>query len=99
MTAAFNLPLALVVMPLPENTLSLGPHTNPGESEHSKPKVAMLVRMSTETLDALQALGEKPPIDVEFGDLPVSRSHSSALPAADHTRASILEMSFMRCGH
>ncbi|KAF8070214.1 hypothetical protein FPV67DRAFT_1486660 [Lyophyllum atratum] len=57
-------------MPLPETTLSLGPHTNPGESEHSKPKVAMLVRMSTETLDALQALGEKPPMDFEFGDTP-----------------------------
>ncbi|GLB37141.1 hypothetical protein LshimejAT787_0401920 [Lyophyllum shimeji] len=55
-------------MPLPETTLALGPHTNPGESEHSKPKVAMLVRLSTEALDALQGLGEKPPIDFEFGD-------------------------------
>ncbi|KAF5385882.1 hypothetical protein D9615_002475 [Tricholomella constricta] len=57
-------------MPLPEASLSLGPHTHPGESEHSKPKVAMLVRLSTETLDAIQALGEKPAMDFEFGDAP-----------------------------
>ncbi|KAG5641139.1 hypothetical protein DXG03_005935 [Asterophora parasitica] len=57
-------------MPLPESSLTLGPHTNPGESEHSKPKVAMLVKLSTETLDAIQALGEKPAMDFEFGDAP-----------------------------
>ncbi|KAG5637996.1 hypothetical protein H0H81_002357 [Sphagnurus paluster] len=30
----------------------------------------MLVRLTSETLDALQALGEKPPLDFEFGETP-----------------------------
>ncbi|KAG6864790.1 hypothetical protein C0991_007120 [Blastosporella zonata] len=57
-------------MPLPESTISLGPPTNPGEMGPAKPKVAMLVRLSSATIDALTSLGEKKELDFEFGNAP-----------------------------
>ena len=61
-------------MPLPpDSTLALLPHTNPGELGHSKPKQAMIVRLSADTLDALQSYnGDKPLLDFEFADIPVA---------------------------
>ncbi|CAA7263200.1 unnamed protein product [Cyclocybe aegerita] len=52
-------------MPLPtDTTLSLLAYPRP---DFSKPKKAMLVRLSTETLGALESL---PPVQFEFGDSP-----------------------------
>ncbi|KAJ3502295.1 hypothetical protein NLJ89_g8958 [Agrocybe chaxingu] len=52
-------------MPLPtDTTLSLLAYPRP---DFSKPKKAMLVRLSTETLEALESL---PPVQFEFGDSP-----------------------------
>lgn len=58
-------------MPLPIDTcLTLLPHTNPGESDCSRPKQAMIVRMSAESLEALYPCdGEQPPLEFEFGDI------------------------------
>lgn len=56
-------------MPLPTNSaLSLLPANRPGDALPSKPKHAMLVRMSSQTLDALDAF---PTVQFEFGDNPV----------------------------
>ncbi|KAF7428344.1 hypothetical protein PC9H_007565 [Pleurotus ostreatus] len=58
-------------MPLPANgSLSLQGHSRPGDAVHSKPKQAMLVRMSAETLEALSNFQNQPQMDFEFGDNP-----------------------------
>ncbi|KAG6816963.1 hypothetical protein H0H87_001277 [Tephrocybe sp. NHM501043] len=58
-------------MPLPESTISLGPLTNPGETEPTKPKVAMLVRLSSATIDALTSIAEnKQDMEFQFGETP-----------------------------
>ncbi|KAH7928899.1 hypothetical protein BV22DRAFT_1057898 [Leucogyrophana mollusca] len=58
-------------MPLPNGaTLSLQGHSRPGDSVQSKPKQAMIVRMSTETLEALESFPNCPPMDFEFGENP-----------------------------
>ncbi|KAH0828047.1 hypothetical protein J3R83DRAFT_3697 [Lanmaoa asiatica] len=55
-------------MPLPDSTpLSLQVSSN---AVQSKPKRAMIVRMSAETLDALEAFPNHPPMSFEFGDNP-----------------------------
>ena len=59
-------------MPLPRNgVLSLQGHSRPGDTVHSKPYQAMVIRMSTETLELLHASPEPPPMDFEFGAKPV----------------------------
>lgn len=56
-------------MPLPTNSaLALLPANRPGDALPSMPKHAMLVRMSSQTLDALDAF---PTVQFEFGDNPV----------------------------
>ncbi|KAF8894147.1 hypothetical protein BD779DRAFT_979856 [Infundibulicybe gibba] len=55
-------------MPLPVNgSLLLQGHSRPGETLHSKPKQAIIVRMSEETLEALEAFPQHPQMDFEFG--------------------------------
>lgn len=62
-------------MPLPTNgPLSLQGHTRPGEGISTKPKLAMIVRMTEETLDALQNLPPEERMDFEFGEHAVSVS-------------------------
>lgn len=56
-------------MPLPGNgVFSLQGHSKPGDTQCSKPKQAMIVRMSSETLDALDGQAK---MQFEFGDSPV----------------------------
>jgi RNA polymerase II elongation factor ELL len=58
-------------MPLPTNgTLSLQGYSRPGDTVHST-KQAMIVRMSAETLEALQFFPQHPQMDFEFGEKPV----------------------------
>lgn len=60
-------------MPLPSGTqLSLQGHSRPGDTVHTKPKQAMIVRMSAETLEALEDFSTNPEMKFEFGDSPVS---------------------------
>lgn len=59
-------------MPLPANgTLSLQGHAGPGVTQQSKPKQAMIVRMSAETFEALESQSNPPRIEVEMGKRPV----------------------------
>ncbi|KAH7919416.1 hypothetical protein BV22DRAFT_861485 [Leucogyrophana mollusca] len=56
-------------MPLPNGaTLSLVGHRRPGDIVQTKPKQAMLVRMSTEMLEALESSTHHPPMEFEFGE-------------------------------
>ncbi|KAG1777776.1 hypothetical protein EV702DRAFT_222969 [Suillus placidus] len=58
-------------MPLPNGTpLSLQGHSRPGDTIQTKPKRAMIVRMSAETLEALEDLSSNPVMNFEFGDSP-----------------------------
>ncbi|KAG1751448.1 uncharacterized protein EDB91DRAFT_1105640 [Suillus paluster] len=58
-------------MPLPSGTsLSLQGHSRPGDTIQTKPKHAMIVRMSAETLEALEDLSSVPAMNFEFGDEP-----------------------------
>lgn len=58
-------------MPLPSGTpLSLQGHSRPGDTVQTKPKHAMIVRMSAETLEALEDLSSSPVMNFEFGDSP-----------------------------
>jgi RNA polymerase II elongation factor ELL len=60
-------------MPLPSGTqLSLQGHSRPGDTVHTKPKQAMIVRMTAETLEALEDFSNSPEMNFEFGDNPVS---------------------------
>ncbi|KAJ7262273.1 hypothetical protein B0H12DRAFT_1321896 [Mycena haematopus] len=55
-------------MSLPTNVkLSVQGHSRPGDTSHSVPKQAMIVRMTAETLDALQA---NPRMEFTFGPEP-----------------------------
>ncbi|KAJ7045416.1 hypothetical protein C8F04DRAFT_1064714 [Mycena alexandri] len=55
-------------MSLPTNVkLSVQGHSRPGDTSHSMPKQAMIVRMTEETLDALQA---SPRMEFTFGPEP-----------------------------
>ncbi|KAF8632701.1 hypothetical protein AX17_004773 [Amanita inopinata Kibby_2008] len=57
-------------MPLPPNcTLSLLGHSRPGDTVHSNPKQAILIRLSTETLDTLEANPDA--MKVDFRDNPI----------------------------
>jgi RNA polymerase II elongation factor ELL len=59
-------------MPLPGNgVLSLHGHSRPGDTIHSNPKHAMIVRMSDETLELLEGYPNKLSMDFEFGENPV----------------------------
>ena len=66
-------------MPLPKNSsISLQGHSRPGEGTTTRPKVAMVVRMTEDALDALQNLTPADKMDFELGgDKPVS--HPSPL--------------------
>ncbi|OAX41123.1 hypothetical protein K503DRAFT_736194 [Rhizopogon vinicolor AM-OR11-026] len=58
-------------MPLPSGTqLSLQGHSRPGDTVHTKPKQAMIVRMSAETLEALEDFSNNPEMNFQFGDSP-----------------------------
>ncbi|KAG2154367.1 uncharacterized protein EDB93DRAFT_1081312 [Suillus bovinus] len=58
-------------MPLPSGTpLSLQGHSRPGDTVQTKPKHAMIVRMTAETLEALEDLSSNPSMNFEFGDNP-----------------------------
>ncbi|KAH9485346.1 hypothetical protein JR316_0002254 [Psilocybe cubensis] len=58
-------------MPLPTNTtLSLLGYSRPGDPVQTKPKEAMLVRLSIETLNALSTNGPTPSLSVQLGDNP-----------------------------
>ncbi|PFH46387.1 hypothetical protein AMATHDRAFT_7882 [Amanita thiersii Skay4041] len=57
-------------MPLPPNcTLSLLGHSRPGDTVHSRPKQAIIIRLSSETLDAIEMSSA---VQIDF-------SHSPAL--------------------
>ena len=59
-------------MPLPANAvLSLHGHVGHAVPEQAKTKQAMIVRMSAETFEALEAQPNPPKVEVEFGDNPV----------------------------
>lgn len=65
-------------MPLPAtNPTSLMGHSRPGEAIATKPKVAMMVRMTEDALDALQGLASEQQMEFEFGGRPVSTVSSS----------------------
>ncbi|KAH9948660.1 hypothetical protein B0H21DRAFT_805422 [Amylocystis lapponica] len=56
-------------MPLPGNgTLSLQGQGRPGDTLYSKPKRAMIVRMSAETFEALEGFPNQPKMEFEFGE-------------------------------
>ena len=58
-------------MPLPINTtLSLFGASRPGDALPSKPKKAMLFRMSSDILDALES-STQPQVQFQFGENPV----------------------------
>ncbi|KAF8200872.1 hypothetical protein BJ912DRAFT_586242 [Pholiota molesta] len=58
-------------MPLPTNSsLVLLPSSKPGDALHAKPKHAMLLRMSSQTLDALESFPTNPQVQFQFGDSP-----------------------------
>ena len=62
-------------MPLPHNTaLSLLGYSRPGDAVQSKPKQAMIIRMSAETLDALESFPNHPQMEFELGANPVRLS-------------------------
>ncbi|KAG6813635.1 hypothetical protein H0H92_008871 [Tricholoma furcatifolium] len=56
-------------MPLPPTTLSLGPFTNPGETQPTKPRPAMLLRLSSAAIDAIIA-NQEAQLDFESGQSP-----------------------------
>lgn len=56
-------------MPLPPDaTLGLMGFSRPGETSQSRPKQAMIIRMSEKTLDLLESL---PQLQFDFSDNPV----------------------------
>ncbi|KAL4073800.1 hypothetical protein V8B97DRAFT_1936433 [Scleroderma yunnanense] len=58
-------------MPLPDNgPLSLHVHSSLGNAVQSKPKQAMIIRMSAETLEALESFPNHPEMHFDFGDNP-----------------------------
>lgn len=61
-------------MPLPDGQIPLHSHSLPGETTSTKPKQAMTVKLTGETLDALQNLGLEERMEFEFNDKPVRRS-------------------------
>ncbi|KAJ7188376.1 hypothetical protein C8R46DRAFT_1054601 [Mycena filopes] len=65
-------------MSLPTNVkLSVQGHSRPGDTSHSMPKQAMIVRMTEETLDALQA---NPHMEFTFGSEPGITINGSFYP-------------------
>ncbi|KAK2467762.1 hypothetical protein APHAL10511_000057 [Amanita phalloides] len=72
-------------MPLPSNcALSLLGHSRPGDTVHSKPKQAIIIRLSTEILDALEANPDA--IKIDFNDSPVlwaGSAHFAMNPAKE----------------
>lgn len=58
-------------MPLPDSgPLSLHVHSSLGNAVQSKPKQAMIIRMTAETLEALEAFPNHPEMHFDFGDNP-----------------------------
>ena len=73
----------LLDMPLPENTtIPLHGHSRPEDALHSKPKQAIFLRMSTETLEALQA-SPLPQVQFTFGKRSVSSIPTTRSPQLD----------------
>ncbi|KAI0339830.1 hypothetical protein BDW22DRAFT_546547 [Trametopsis cervina] len=80
-------------MPLPANgVLSLQGHVGPGVTEQSKPKQAMVVRMSAETFEALEAQPALPKVEVEFGDNPGIYVGDTFFPMRPHQEHSPHEL-------
>jgi hypothetical protein len=78
------------IMPLPaNNTLSLQGYSRPGDTVHSKPKQAMIVRMSAETLEALEVFPQQPQMDFEFGDNPVCFISPLLIPLSNYRAGNI----------
>ena len=70
-------------MPLPVNsTLSLLPA---GAGNDSSKKKAMIVRMSTETLDALEGFPDHPAMDFDLGENPARTFHPILESHADQS--------------
>lgn len=70
-------------MPLPENTtISLHGHSRPEDALHSKPKQAIFLRMSADTLEALQA-SPLPQVQFAFGKRSVSSISTIRSPQLD----------------
>ena len=70
-------------MPLPENTtISLHGHTRPEDTLHSKPKQAFFLRLSTDTLEALQA-SPLPQVQFTFGKRSVGSILTARSPQLD----------------
>ncbi|THV08594.1 hypothetical protein K435DRAFT_788017 [Dendrothele bispora CBS 962.96] len=57
-------------MPLPTGTYALHGHSRPGDPVQLKPKHAFIVRLSSETLNALDAFPNNPELNFQFGDNP-----------------------------
>jgi hypothetical protein len=70
-------------MPLPENTtISLHGHSRPEDAFSSKPKQAIFLRMSAETLEALQT-SPLPQVQFTFGKRSVSSVPTARSPQLD----------------
>ena len=65
-------------MVLPANTT-----LRPGDALQSKPKQAMFVRMSAESLQALESFPTQSTLRFQFGDSPVRFSTSLTSPLSD----------------
>ncbi|KAF8906587.1 hypothetical protein CPB84DRAFT_406382 [Gymnopilus junonius] len=84
-------------MPLPPNTnLSVLGYSRPGDTLQSKPKQAILVRLSSETLDALESFSTQPSqIQFEFGDNPGIHVGDAHFPMRHYKENAIHEL-FLR---
>ncbi|TFY73324.1 hypothetical protein EWM64_g10687, partial [Hericium alpestre] len=74
-------------MPLPvaNGSLSLQGTSRPGDALQTAPKRAMIVRMTEETLKALEAHPNHPSLEFEFGDTPAIHIGSAVFPMhVDH---------------
>jgi hypothetical protein len=94
-------------MPLPINTtLSLFGASRPGDALPSKPKKAMLVRLSSDILDTLEA-SVQPLVQFELGENPVRPPQPSAFSynidlsssGSLHWRQMLSRNSFARDSH
>lgn len=62
-------------MPLPgQGTLSLHGYSRIGDTTTTEPKTGMIIRMTPETLEALQDSLGQPNLEVEMSDKPVRTS-------------------------
>ena len=88
-------------MPLPPNgILSLQGPVGPGGADTLKPKQAMIVRMSQETFEALEAQPNPPKVEVEFGANSVCCvDFELCVTVLIPVRGYTLATTFFLCGH